>query len=88
MDINKFKFKSRSQKGCSNSYYILMRTNCCGRVGVEDVELSEFYFDAKEPDRSVNLFEELTCPYCDSGSWDTKDVDPREEVPGEWVWAR
>ncbi|CAA0104246.1 Uncharacterised protein [BD1-7 clade bacterium] len=84
MNIDKIGFESSSSKGCSSSHYTFMKTNCCARVGVEDLELSEFYFDPSDLTKSVNLFEELTCPFCQSGSWELAPLNSYE-VPGtEW----
>ena len=87
MIIDKLKFESRSRKGCSNSHYIFMRTVCCGRIGIEDLELSEFYFDSGDPTISLNLFEELICPFCDSGSWDLVEIEPLKVSLKEWSWV-
>ena len=51
--IDKYTFESRSRSGCSNSDYRLCKTDCCGHFGVEDDELLEFYFDARDLSKHV-----------------------------------
>ncbi len=85
--IDKWEFESRSRSGCSNSDYQLCRTECCGRFGVVDNELLEFYFDAADLTRNVFFGNDLSCPFCGKQDWDFVQTDDLAQMPTEWKWA-
>lgn len=85
--IDKDKFENRGGYGCSNSDYGLLRATCCGRFGVEDCELHDFYFDPTDLTKRIRLWENDACPYCSAAEWDLKAIDASDNVPDEWKWA-
>ena len=62
-------------------------TTCCERVGVIDDELSDFYWSAETPSKSVSLFNESACPFCDASDWNLRHIDSIDHVPEHWRWA-
>ena len=85
--IDKYEFESRSHSGCSNSDYQLCRTECCGRFGVEDDELLDFYFDPTDFSRRVFLEKGVRCPFCGAQGLRHVEVEDFAEMPAEWRWA-
>jgi len=85
--IDKHAFESRSHSGCSNSDYRLCRTICCGRFGVEDDELLDFYFDAADLSRHVFVEQGTACPLCGATSFSYEEVEDFGQMPAEWKWA-
>jgi hypothetical protein len=85
--IGKYAFESRSRSGCSNSYYQLCRTECCGRFGVEDDELLDFYFDPADLSRHIFIGQDVSCPFCGKQDWDFVEIETFAEMPAEWRWA-
>ena len=85
--IDNYAFESRSRSGCSNSDYQLCRTECCGRYGVEDDELLDFYFDPTDLSRHVFLEKGTPCPFCGAQAWGRIEIDDFAEMPAEWRWA-
>ena len=85
--IDKHSFESRSRGGCSNSDYELCRTECCGRFGVEDDELLDFYFDAADLSRTVFLEKGVPCPFCGAADWKREVIEDSTVIPPEWLWA-
>src|SRR5687768_12003833 len=91
-NVDRCAMESRSRGGCDNSDYRFVRTSCCGRVLVEDVELQELYVDAADLTRRISLLRVPSeppsrCPVCASSAWDLSDVNDPTEVPTEWMWA-
>ena len=85
--IDKFTFESRSQSGCSNSDYHLCRTDCCGHFGVEDDELLDFYFDARDLSKHVFAEKGVSCPICGAKDFSYQEVEEFAEMPDQWRWA-
>ena len=85
--IDKYAFESRSRSGCSNSDYQLCQTECCGRFGVEDDELLDFYFDPTDLTRHIFIGHDVSCPFCGKQGWDFIEIDDFAEMPAEWRWA-
>ena len=85
--IDKYTFESRSQSGCSNSDYRLCKTDCCGHFGVEDDELLEFYFDARDLSKQVFAEKGTACPVCGAERFSYQEVEDFAEMPEEWRWA-
>jgi len=85
--IDKQTFESRSHGGCSNSDYRLCRTTCCGRFGVEDRELLDFYFDADDLSRHAFAEKGTPCPLCGASAFGYEEVEDFAEMPTEWRWA-
>ena len=85
--IDKNTFESRSRSGCSNSDYQLCRTECCGRFGVQDDELLDFYFGPVDLTRHIFIGQETPCPFCGNRDWDFIETDDLSEMPVEWRWA-
>lgn len=85
--IDKFIFEKRGASGCSNSVYTFAMTTCCERVGVIDDGLSDFYWCAETPSRSIRLLDESTCPFCDASDWNLRHIDNIDHVPEHWRWA-
>jgi hypothetical protein len=85
--IDNAKFEQRGGSSCSNSYFVLRRTTCCGSFGVEDEELLTFFFDSKDLARRIELFgDEKVCPICGADRWDLTEVND-DSWPDEWKWA-
>ena len=85
--IDKHTFESRSRSGCSNSDYRLWRTDCCGRFGVEDDELLDFYFDSSDLSKHVFAEKGVSCPLCGAEDFRYQEVEEFAEMPDEWRWA-
>ena len=85
--IDKYAFESRSRSGCSNSDYRLCRTDCCGHFGVEDDELLDFYFDARDLSKHVFMEEGINCPACGAKAFSYQEVEEFADMPEEWRWA-
>jgi hypothetical protein len=91
--IDKYLFEQRSHGGCGDSDYLLQRTSCCGGHSVEDIELSDLYFDAADLTKRVSLLrkqsdtEAFRCPLCGAVEWDLAEVRDLADVPEEWLWA-
>jgi hypothetical protein len=85
--IDKHGFEMRSHAGCSNSDYQLCRTECCGRFGVEDDELLDFYFDPVDLSRHIFLERGAACPFCASKNFSFEEIEEITEMPAEWRWA-
>ena len=85
--IDRQTFELRSHQGCSDSDYRLCRTTCCGRFGVEDRELLDFYFDADDLSRHVFAEKSTPCPLCGAGAFSYEEVEEFAEMPAEWRWA-
>jgi hypothetical protein len=85
--IDKHTFERRSRSGCSNSDYQLCRTDCCGRFGVEDDELLDFYFDPSDLSQHVFMERGTPCPFCSAKNWGFEEIDDFAEMPAEWRWA-
>jgi hypothetical protein len=86
--VDKCRFEKKGGHGCSNSFYLLDRTTCCGRFRVEDGELHDLYFDPTDLDRRIILRDSpQLCPFCRASEWDLIEVDDLNEVPVEWQWA-
>lgn len=85
--IDKFVFEKCSNSGCSNSDYQLCRTDCCGRFGVEDDELHDFYYDPNDLSRHVFLEHGSICPFCGVKNFQFQEIEDIKEMPTEWQWA-
>ena len=71
---NKNKFEKWSGRGCSNSSYVFVVTNCCLSFCVEDEELHELFYDSNDPSRYISLYEnDLSCPICGNEKWEYTD---------------
>ena len=85
--IDKYTFEDKSRSGCSNSDYHLCRTTCCGRFGVEDDELLDFYYDASDLSRQVFAEKGVPCPLCGSTDFSYELVEDFAQMSAEWRWA-
>jgi hypothetical protein len=85
--IDKHTFEAASHSGCSNSDYQLCRTDCCGRFGIEDDELLDFYFDPTDFSRHIFLERGAVCPFCGVKDFQLQEIDDFAEMPAEWRWA-
>ena len=85
--VDKLVFENRGAHGCSNSDYGFAITTCCERVGVIDDELSDFYWSFETPSKSISLFNESPCPFCDASSWNFRYIENIDQVPEHWRWA-
>lgn len=85
--IDKYAFESRSRSGCSNSDYHLCKTDCCGHFGVEDDELLDFYFDARDLSKHVFAEKGVSCPICGAKNFTCQEVEEFAGMPEEWRWA-
>jgi hypothetical protein len=85
--VNKHTFEQRGAKGSVDSYYILSRTSCCGNVGVQDIELHEFYYDPTNLKKVVNAYYSLDCPFCYKYRWELSEVSNVTDLPMPWAWA-
>lgn len=91
--IDKLSFERKGALGCSDSDYCVQRATCCGTHFVEDVELSELYFDPTDLTRRVSLWRassdarSLPCPSCGASEWDMEEVEELAAVPEPWRWA-
>ena len=85
--IDKYTFESRSRSGCSNSDYHLCRTDCYGHLGVEDDELLDFYFGARDLSKHVFVEKGVSCPACGAKDFTYQEVEEFAEMPTEWRWA-
>lgn len=85
--------KKAGASGFSNSSYRAVTLTCCDRQAVEDVELSDLYFDATDVTRKISLLRApdeapQACPLCGATDWDLVPLDDVAELSQEWQWAR
>lgn len=85
--IDTFTFESRSHSGHSDSDYQLCRTKCCGRYGVKDDELLDFYFDPADLSRHIFMEKGTPCPFCKEPDCSYVQIDDFAAMPAEWRWA-
>src|SRR5258707_1036142 len=70
-----------------NSDYQLCQTTCCGRFGVGDDELLDFYFDPLDLTRTLFNGDVVPCPFCGKQGWDFVEINDIAQMPAEWRWA-
>jgi hypothetical protein len=90
--LDKHEFEKRGATGCSDSAYRMAVLTCCDRQVVEDVELSELYFDATDLSRRVSLLRNpdeapRPCPLCRATDWKLTPIDDVANASEEWRWA-
>jgi hypothetical protein len=90
--LDKYEFEKRGARGCSDSAYRLVVLTCCERQVVEDVELSDLYFDATDLSRRVSLLRstdepQRPCPLCRAANWASNPIDDVASAVVEWRWA-
>lgn len=91
-NVDKGTFEGRGARGFGDSDYSFCTTSCCGATCVEDIELSDLYFDATSLAAVCTLLtvdprERLPCPICGAESWDLRPTEDLRDVPAAWQWA-
>jgi len=56
-------------------------------LGVEDDELLDFYFDARDLSKHVFVEKGVSCPVCGAKDFAYQEVEEFAETPDEWRWA-
>lgn len=85
--LDKYRFESFGDVGCSNSDYRLHRATCCCSYFVEDVELLDLYLDPNNLSNRVDGVYGIPCPLCGLSKWESVVVENLADVPLEWRWA-
>ena len=82
--MDKKSFEDWSGSGCSNSYYVVLVTTCCGAFVVEDLELGDLYCNPDDARNVVKTWETGNCPLCGAESWDC--VEPHAKDMRSCAW--
>jgi len=86
-------FERAGAQGCSNSAYQVVTAACCDRQVVEDVELSNVYFDSSDLTKVMSLLTDddeptAACPLCRATNlFRLVPVEDEADVAEEWRWA-
>jgi hypothetical protein len=90
--IDDYKFRKGGAVGCSQSYFLLKQTTCCGKQCVQDDELWELYWDPSDLSGPKSLLHRenepgLSCPFCLAKDWNLREITDLNGVSSDWRWA-
>lgn len=87
--IDSHKFEKAGFQGCSNSAYNLLKTSCCKKYCVEDIETLNLFIDPGDPAAVKRLYEEFPCPFCNEKKYNLTPIQDIDSVTEhcEWKWA-
>jgi hypothetical protein len=85
--IDKYLFEKAGARGCSDSDYNLVQTDCCQSILVEDNELLDVYSNSSDLSLVKPLNELPTCPICAASTRQYFTLAEWPRTRTNWQWA-